>query len=754
MAGWFGGDTIEAPPVTGWWAELIVNHAGGIASAGAFGDARVATRQLVTPSGIATAEVIGTVGLRYRQTVAPAGITSGEAFGGSATQPGAVNLGPQQIPSAEAVGAPAATPGPVQVLVAGVASGQAFGAATVSTGPVDVAPTAIGSGEAFGGLRTAHVVAPTGIVSEDSLSVAGVTSSYTILAAGVAGVEAFGNALVMGPQQPIGPSGIASAEAFGGSMTQPGPVTVLPMGVGSGEAVTAPTITVGPVTVAPAGIASGEAFGSARTAANVAPVGIPSAESVGAASVTGIVAPTGIGSAEAFGDTTVVPPASTQPIYRGVGTSTAAGSYASGSSHTIDVVAGDYVYTFVAAAAEIASLTFDGVAMTFRDTLYANNDSGFGFAKLSVYRSIAQTSGTKTVSLTLAGTNYHSVQSFAFYGVGGDWMPGKTAGTGTTPTQSQVVPAGSLGLQAFTVAAANGGISATSGGVNLWNSGSIPANATLSVSGSYSSDTYTVTQFSPQKWAGMGLVLVPVGAPIPGKVDYIGVSNAAGQSTGSTSTANTTVTPTLPVGTMPGDRVYIVAGYSGAANALSSDWIRVPSTDANGVIIGSGSFAAGAGTRYCYVWYRDYDGVWTMPAVTQTNVSLPSLWVAAISLRRNSLEAAWSAPTYVKADDFGTANTAHQVTLPSMMTHDRGLLIAATVTNDNVTASTVTLTQTGATLANLTERADGGTATGNDVSGKVHTAEVTTGATNTLAFALTLSAASQGGTVLIEQTCS
>jgi hypothetical protein len=86
------------------------------------------------------------------------------------------------------------------------------------------------------------------------------------------------------------------------------------------------------------------------------------------------------------------------------------------------------------------------------------------------------------------------------------------------------------------------------------------------------------------------------------------------------------------------------------------------------------------------------------------------------------------------------------------LTTGKGMVLVGTATNDNVTASAESLSQTGATFANLTERSDTGSATGNDVSIKTYTADVTTGATATITHAVTLSAASEGGSIVVSQT--
>jgi hypothetical protein len=154
------------------------------------------------------------------------------------------------------------------------------------------------------------------------------------------------------------------------------------------------------------------------------------------------------------------------------------------------------------------------------------------------------------------------------------------------------------------------------------------------------------------------------------------------------------------------------------------------------------------------VYYRDYDGVWTMPAVTETSVANNSNWVGAIAVTRTTSSYTWNTPTISTVGGaFNTATTAYTDTsAASFTTHSGGFLISGTCLNDNVTSSSPAITQTGATIGTVTERCDGGTSTGFVVAGQIHTAPITTGASATITQTQTLSAASQGETVFIEQT--
>jgi hypothetical protein len=114
----------------------------------------------------------------------------------------------------------------------------------------------------------------------------------------------------------------------------------------------------------------------------------------------------------------------------------------------------------------------------------------------------------------------------------------------------------------------------------------------------------------------------------------------------------------------------------------------------------------------------------------------------------------WDTPTIsTVGGSFNTATTSHTDTsAASFTTHSNGFLIIGSCFNDNVTSSASAVTQSGATFGTVSERCDGGTATGNDVSGKVHTCSVTTGASATITQTQTISAASQGEALFVEQT--
>lgn len=227
-----------------------------------------------------------------------------------------------------------------------------------------------------------------------------------------------------------------------------------------------------------------------------------------------------------------------------------------------------------------------------------------------------------------------------------------------------------------------------------------------------------------------------------------GVNNAAGQSTGNTLTDTVATVVTTPASTANGDRVYIGA-VSCTTNSLSANgtgWTQM----VNNVQLGSGAVAAGSGLRLMSIWWRDKDASWsTMPTVSCTNTTNNSLWIGAIAVTPTAGSVFTTPSTGVAPNQtYNTATTAYTDS-PSTFTSTSPIALYFTGLNDNVTSTTVTVKLSTTTVATPTEQCDGGTATGNDVSGKLHTyvgaQPVAT------SFNLTLSAASQGETYAVLQ---
>jgi hypothetical protein len=242
----------------------------------------------------------------------------------------------------------------------------------------------------------------------------------------------------------------------------------------------------------------------------------------------------------------------------------------------------------------------------------------------------------------------------------------------------------------------------------------------------------------------------PIGPASPSTasaVTYVATSTPT--PVGTTTTASTvSITPTLPTGTASGDRVFVIQAGNNTSGTTPTSWTAA----GKDVQVGPTGTAPGAGTgrRYLSVYYRDYDGAWTMPAFTLTSAAQNTHAISVITLQKVS-GATWDSPTVSTAGNTGSAVTAYSVTTGSL-TAPSGMVILGTATNDNVTASAESLTSSAMTFANLAERSDTGSATGNDVSIKSYTADVYSGGTGTITHAATLSAASEGGSIVVAQT--
>jgi hypothetical protein len=233
-------------------------------------------------------------------------------------------------------------------------------------------------------------------------------------------------------------------------------------------------------------------------------------------------------------------------------------------------------------------------------------------------------------------------------------------------------------------------------------------------------------------------------------ITYRGANNPAGEAAGSAAASTVAITPTLPTGAAAGDRIWVVQCYTRNASlgATPTGWNLMGTGT-----VGTGTQASGSGVRGIAYYFRDYDGVWTMPAFSLTSVANNSHWIGAVAVTPTS-GSFFSYPTLTSTKGvFNTAGTAYTWTSSSgFSTVANAFLVIGSCFNDNITSTTVGVTQTGATFGTVTERCDGGTGTGHIVAGKVHTASVTTGASGAITHTLTLSAASQGESVFIEQT--
>jgi hypothetical protein len=217
-------------------------------------------------------------------------------------------------------------------------------------------------------------------------------------------------------------------------------------------------------------------------------------------------------------------------------------------------------------------------------------------------------------------------------------------------------------------------------------------------------------------------------------------------STGTASSIDQSVTPTLPTGTAGnGDRVYILVDAVGTV-ATPTNWTSVSNSQ-----LGTGAASSGAGLRWVAVFYRDYDGVWSMPSVTSAAVANNAIAAAAVTMRKASDEV-WNAPTSTTGSDT-TSGTAYSATGSSIASPTGAGVLLATGIPAIVTTASETFTQSGATFATLVNSVvSGGTTLGFRADVVAYTTTVTTGATAAPVHALTLGTARVGGTVFVFQT--
>jgi hypothetical protein len=235
------------------------------------------------------------------QTVIPSTIASAEAFGSHRL---GLYLQPTAVDTAEAFGSPRI----VRVLSAtGIVSNEAFGAAKVN---LYVVVPGTGTEEAFGShtFKNLNTLYPTAIVSSEAHgTTVMVIPPYVLEPTSIASLEAHGNAVldIQGGPTIIDllANGIAGGEAFGNATLQPGGVNVSNVGnIATQEAFSTPEIIIEVYTLEPSSIATQEQFGSPRLGMYISASAIVSGEAFGTPKFSAdTLLVTGIASEEAFG---------------------------------------------------------------------------------------------------------------------------------------------------------------------------------------------------------------------------------------------------------------------------------------------------------------------------------------------------------------------------------------------------------------------------------------------------------------------
>lgn len=217
---------------------------------------------------------------------------------------------------------------------------------------------------------------------------------------------------------------------------------------------------------------------------------------------------------------------------------------------------------------------------------------------------------------------------------------------------------------------------------------------------------------------------------------------------GSTGAGDISATPALPTGTAVGDRVFLF-GVGRNTVSVGAGWTQITSGT-----LGGGSYAAGTGPRNFSVQYRDYDGVWTMPAITSAgfpgiqNGIAVSAWTVRADTGYTLL-----APGIAAVGNDTTADTGYSAVASFGIAADTSALVMlATGFPGTTTTASPTATATGMTAGTITNIVpSAGTAVGDQLAQTVHTFSPSGSTTSAITHNLTLGTARTGGTVFLVQ---
>jgi hypothetical protein len=229
----------------------------------------------------------------------------------------------------------------------------------------------------------------------------------------------------------------------------------------------------------------------------------------------------------------------------------------------------------------------------------------------------------------------------------------------------------------------------------------------------------------------------------------IGALTFAGNATLNTTT---TSTPNLPTGAVSTDRIYILAVSTGTISTPASWTSLLASTS-----LGGGSTSDFGGTRFLTVFYRDYDGVWTMPSLSvAANASLGAEIAAGTMAFSLAGTEQWDAPNVGSGSDT-TSGTSYSVTTAAMANPTGAIdIVFWGFPSGPGSISAQTVTATGLTVGTITsQHASSVGVTGGDCGIATYTAPVTTGvASQAHTIAATGTSADTTGIVLVVQTVS
>lgn len=225
------------------------------------------------------------------------------------------------------------------------------------------------------------------------------------------------------------------------------------------------------------------------------------------------------------------------------------------------------------------------------------------------------------------------------------------------------------------------------------------------------------------------------------------VASATSAGAGTTGTAAVSTSPVLPTGTAVGDRVFIGTTSVGQTSTPAG-WTMLANQS-----LGTGTMGASVGPRYIAVYYRDYDGVWTMPTVTAASVASNSIVGASCTMRADPGEtftdpvAAWGSDQSV--------DTSLSVMPAFTLTIAPGILWAVVGSPAAVGAiSAQSWTSTGGTIGTPIAASPAAvtTTTGNDASQFGRSAPVTAGGTGFITYSATIATARSSGAVFVNQS--
>lgn len=229
-------------------------------------------------------------------------------------------------------------------------------------------------------------------------------------------------------------------------------------------------------------------------------------------------------------------------------------------------------------------------------------------------------------------------------------------------------------------------------------------------------------------------------------VTLVASSTSAGAGTTGTGTADCPA-PALPTGTAVGDRVYLATSSVGQPTAPSG-WTEL----FNGQL-GGGTMGASTGLRYGGVWYRDYDGVWSMPIVTAASAAANTIVGGAMTLTKSAGEA-WATPSATSGSDT-TSDTSLSITSGTSQTlvTNGALWVAHFLPATPGTTTSIVITSANATLSGTVTLAPAITnnTTGNDATFVARHLAVTSGGTGAQTFTATLTTARTSGAVFVSQ---